>query len=61
MFVVIYLILKRQPHKMVKYSQIVCRQQPTNCLSVFDHIMGLVLKRVKYLEKANISEYLKIL
>ena len=28
---------KRQPRKMVKYGQ-------TNCLGVFDHFVGLVLK-----------------
>ena len=30
--------LKRQPHKMVKHTQIIRRQQPTNYLSVFDHL-----------------------
>ena len=34
----------RQPHKMVKHAQKIGRQQPTNCLSVFDHFVGLVLK-----------------
>ena len=29
---------------MVKYTQIIRRQQPTNCLSVFDHFVGLVPK-----------------
>ena len=33
-----------QPHKMVKQTQNICRQKPTNCLSVFDHYVGLVLK-----------------
>ena len=33
----------RQPHKMVKYTQTVHRQQSTNCLSVFDHVVGLGL------------------
>ena len=31
-------------HKMVKHTQIIRRQQPTNCLSVFDHFVGLALK-----------------
>ena len=31
---------KRQPHKMVKHSQTIRRQQP----SVFSHFMGLRLK-----------------
>ena len=34
----------RQPHKMVKHTQAIRPQQPTNCLSVFDHFVGLVLK-----------------
>ena len=34
---------ERQSHKMVKHSTI-GRQQPTNCLSVFDHFVGLRLK-----------------
>ena len=29
---------------MVEHTQIIRRQQPTNCLSVFDHFMGLALK-----------------
>ena len=29
---------------MVKDTQTICRQKPTNCLSVFDRFMGLVLK-----------------
>ena len=36
---------KRQPHKMVKHTQIIRRQQPTNCFS--DHFVGLELKRLK--------------
>ena len=35
---------KRQPHKMVKQTQTIRRLLPTNCLSVFDHIVGLPLK-----------------
>ena len=38
------LTLKRQPHKMDKHTQTIYRQQPANCLSVFDHFVGLVLK-----------------
>ena len=37
------LTLNRQPHKMVKDIQIICRQ-PRNCLSVFDHFVRLALK-----------------
>ena len=29
---------KRQLQKMVKHTQIITRQQPTNSLSVFDHL-----------------------
>ena len=32
---------------MVKYTQTICRLLPTNCLSVFDHFMGLVLERLR--------------
>ena len=34
----------RQTHKMVKHTQTIRRQQGTNCLSVLDHFVGLVLK-----------------
>ena len=36
---------------MVKHTQTIRRQQPTNCLSVFDHFVGLALKgwfRINY-------------
>ena len=32
---------------MVKHFQTICRQQPTNCLSVFDHFARLALKGLK--------------
>ena len=35
---------KYQSHKMVKHTQTICRQQPTNCSSVFDNFVGLALK-----------------
>ena len=34
----------RQSHKMVKYTQTIRQQQPTNCLSIFEHFVGLALK-----------------
>ena len=34
---------------MVKHTQTIRRQQPTNCLSVFDHFAGLALKGLSYL------------
>ena len=38
---------KRQTHKMVKHTQTICRLLSTNCLSVFDHFVGLALKGSK--------------
>ena len=35
---------------MVKYNQIIRRKQPTNCLSVFYHFVGLALKGLKRIE-----------
>ena len=37
----------RQAHKMVKHNQTIRRQQLTNCLSVFDHVVRLVLKEFR--------------
>ena len=37
---------KQQPHKMVKHTQTICRLLPTNCLSAFDHFVGLELKEI---------------
>ena len=31
----------------VKYTQTICRQQPTICLSMFDHFVELVLKELR--------------
>ena len=33
----------RQPHRMVNHTQTIRQQQPTNCLGVFDHFVGLAL------------------
>ena len=33
---------------MVRLTQAIRRQQPTNCLSVFYHFVGLALKWLKY-------------
>ena len=35
---------KYQPHKMVKHTQTIFRQLPTNCFYVFDHFKEFVLK-----------------
>ena len=32
---------------MVKQTQTICRLLPTNCLSVFDHFVGLALNRLR--------------
>ena len=37
---------KQQPHKMVKHNQTIRRLLPTNCLSLFDHFVGLALRRL---------------
>ena len=36
--------MKIKLDKMVKHTQTIRRQQPTNCLSVFDQFVGLALK-----------------
>ena len=36
-----------QPHEMVKYTQTIRLLLTTNCLSVFDHFVGLALKGLK--------------
>ena len=40
--------IKRQPKKMVKHTQTICRLLPTNCLTVFDHFVRLPLKGLNY-------------
>ena len=32
---------------MAKHTQAICRQQPKNCLSVFDHFVNLALKGLR--------------
>ena len=44
-----------QPHKIVKNTQIIRRQESTNCLSVFDRFVALVLKGLPLQEKAKIQ------
>ena len=34
---------------MIKHTQTIRQQQPTNCLSVFDHFVGLALKGLNIL------------
>ena len=38
---------------MVKHTQSFRRQQPKNCLSVFDDLVGLTLKRLSYLHEGS--------
>ena len=40
------LTYKPQPHKMVKYTRTIPRKQPTNCLNLFDHFVGMSLKEL---------------
>ena len=49
---------KRQPHKMVKHTQIIRQLLRTNSLSVFDHFVGLALKglRLRILGNKKISK-----
>ena len=42
----ILLTFKQQNHKIVKHTQTIRRQKPTNCLSVFGHFVGLALKEL---------------
>ena len=49
-------ILKRQLHKMVKHTQTIRQFLPKNCLSVFDHYVGLALKGLNPL--INIGVYI---
>ena len=51
---------------MVKHTQTFRWQQPTNCLSVFDHFLGLALKSIKicyvdcyFLSKSHILQLLQ--
>ena len=44
---------------MVKHTQTIGRQHPTNCLSVFDHFVGLPLKEfTSQVSQANITKSL---
>ena len=38
-----YVPFKRQPHKIVRHTQVIRRQQPTKCLSVYENFVGLAL------------------
>ena len=51
-----YYPFKRQSHKMVKHTQTIRRQQPTYCLSVFDHFVKLAFKGLLKKTNLNISQ-----
>ena len=40
---------------MVKHIQTIRRQKPTNCLSVFDHFVGLALKGLSVITFINVQ------
>ena len=44
------------PAKVVKHTQTIRRQQPTNCLTVFDHFVDLALKPLKTSELTDESK-----
>ena len=44
---------------MVRHTQTTRRQKPTNCLSVFDHFMGLALKELKHSNLYKVKKNLK--
>ena len=44
LFKLAILTFQAPTHKMVKHAQKIRRQKPTNCLSVYDHFVGLALK-----------------
>ena len=43
---------------MVKHTQTLCRLLPTNCLTVFDHFVGIVIKGLIWKE-SDICEIFK--
>ena len=46
--------LSANPTKLSKHFQIISRQQPTNCLNVYNHFLGFVLKGL------NVTESLQL-
>ena len=46
---------------MLKHTQTIRRQKPTNCLSVFEHFLGLVLKGLRVRRKLVIKFDQKII
>ena len=56
MSVAAYSPFKRKPHKMVNHTQTICWLLPTNCLSMFDHLVGLALKGLSLSSPILMSE-----
>ena len=49
---------KRQPHKMVKHTKTIRRQQPTtNCFSVLDLFVGLLLKWLDEFKRITVINF----
>ena len=46
---------------MVKHTQSICWQQPTNCLNVFDHFVGLALKWLIHFLFAQKNSFLVVI
>ena len=49
------MLIYANPHKAVKHSQAIHRLLPTDCLSVFDHFMGLAIKGLNALISFDVS------
>ena len=45
---------------MVKHTQTIRQQQPTNCLSVFNHFVLLVLKGLTLIRRRNVLRKFKL-
>ena len=53
-------VFKLQPHKMIKKTQAIRRQQPTNYLNVFDPSIGLAPKGLLIKKEKNNSRLIKL-
>ena len=51
----------RQTHKMVKHTPTIRGLLPTNCLSEYDHFVGLQLKGVKSKQESKKAKCIKSL
>ena len=46
---------------MIKHTHTIRRQQPTNCLSLFDHFVGLVVKELNTSDFETLTKALNTL